>query len=107
MAEIRLREVTPDIIKKLETIQSDLKEKTATGAIEKLIADYQHTKTLIQSQRKTIFEYQRLITRYQQLEQTMSGNVRDYIDELERQIKYAKPLLKGLTASRKKSKSKK
>jgi hypothetical protein len=40
MAEIRLRDVSPELLRKIEFVKRELHEKQATTAIEKLIAKY-------------------------------------------------------------------
>jgi cell division septum initiation protein DivIVA len=40
MAEIRLRDVSPELLRKVEFIKKEFKEVQATTAIEKLIAKY-------------------------------------------------------------------
>lgn len=105
MAEIRLRDVKPDFIKKLEIIQKDLKEKTATGAIERLVEGYANTQSFIKqlSQRNT--DLHKRLQHYYDCEEIMKDNIQDFLSDLVRTSNQVKPLLKGLT--RKPAKKKK
>jgi cell division septum initiation protein DivIVA len=47
MAEIRLRDVDPKLLRELELIQKDLHQKTATATIEQLINSYRSTQSHI------------------------------------------------------------
>jgi hypothetical protein len=93
MAEIRLRDVSPDFLKKLDVIQKDLKEKTATGAIEKLIEGYANTQSHIKqlSQRNT--ELHRRLQHYFDIEESMKDNVKDLIFGMQSRVVEAKKLL--------------
>jgi hypothetical protein len=94
MPEIRLRDVQPDLLKQLEIIQKDLKEKTATGAIEKLIKDYAGTREEISQLVKRNTELHKRLSFYvdrerntTQLLKNYSKNLVQHSKEVERDIK--------------------
>jgi hypothetical protein len=95
MAEIRLRDVKPDFLKKLEIIQKDLKEKTATGAIERLVEGYANNQSFIKqlSQRNT--DLHKRLTRYYQLEESMKDQLGDHLVALQTGIHETKQLMKS------------
>lgn len=96
MAEIRLRDLKPDFIKKVEAIQKDLKEKTATGAIEKLVNSYASTQQWQKQLSNRNSELHKKLTYYYSLEGRMKQQIEQYLRDLNIQIRNVKPLLKGL-----------
>jgi adenylosuccinate synthase len=94
MAEIRLRDVQPDFIKKLEAIQKDLKEKTATGTLERLVEGYANNQNFIKQLSARNTDLHKKLTRYYQLEETMKDSLSDHIANLQMQINDGKKLMK-------------
>ena len=97
MAEIRLRDVKPDFLKKLEAIQKDLKEKTATGALVRLVEGYANNQSFIAQLSKRNTDLHKSLQRYHDAEGDMRDNIRSCINSLEITVRDIKPLLKGLT----------
>lgn len=96
MAEIRLRDVAPDFIKKLEVIQKDLREKTATGAIEALVNGYSAAQSHLKQLAARNSELHKKLMVYFNQESNVKENLKEYHDELQRQQRLVKQLLKGI-----------
>jgi len=109
MAEIRLRDVAPDFIKRLEIIQKDLKEKTATGAIEALVNGYANAQSHLKQLAQRNSELHKRLQVYFNQESNVKNNLTDYLIELQRQERNVKQLLKGIgkRSGTKKSKARK
>jgi hypothetical protein len=96
MAEIRLRDVAPDFIKRLEFIQKELKEKTATGAIEALVNGYTSAQSHLKQLAARNSELHKRLQVYFDQESNVKNNLTDYQIELINQQRFVKQLLKGI-----------
>jgi hypothetical protein len=109
MAEIRLRDVAPEFMTRLAFIQRDLKQKTATGAIEALVNGYSNAQSHLKQLTARNTELHKKLQVYFEQESNVKNNLTDYLIELINQQRNVKQLLKGIgkRSGTKKSKARK
>lgn len=90
MAEIRVRDASPQLIKAFQAIAMELKEATITGAITKMIPRYLDMQKRIIEQNKELSELSAELRRYQFKESTMKEQFTDLVGLLDRQLREAK-----------------
>lgn len=89
MAEIRVREASPQLVKAFENICLDLREATISGAITKMIPRYWDMKKRIEEQNKEIGELSRKLRTLEFKETSLNEHFNDHIRTLAQSLKDA------------------
>lgn len=89
MAEIRVREASPQLVKAFENICLDLREATISGAITKMIPRYWDMKKRIEEQNKEIAELSRKLRTLEFKETSLNEHFEEHIKMLGQALKDA------------------
>jgi len=86
MAEIRVRDASPQLIKGLEAIAMELREATITGTLTKMIPRYLDMKKRIEEQNKEIADLSKEVRQAKYKEGTLHEHFEVFVSNLKRSL---------------------
>jgi hypothetical protein len=94
MAELRIRNVSPELQKQLKALENHFKEKTATDAVIKLINHYPGLLNELSQQRREIVRLTESLRVYQGKEGRVKEQLRAYLMQVKYQAKHTETFIR-------------
>jgi len=89
MAEIRIRDAAPELIKGLQTIATELREATITGCLTKMIPRYLDMKKRIAEQNQEIADLSKELRDYAYRKSNMDYHFNEHVGNLKKSLSEA------------------